>query len=101
FGEETGFKAEGQFIALKPLKQRSGKIVHVWSFEGDCNPEDVRSNTFTTEWPPHSGKQAEFPEIDRAGWFTIQEAKEKIIEGQAGFLLQLEEILGEKRGGRD
>jgi len=93
FAEETGFPAEGEFIPLTPLKQPSGKIIAAWAFEGDCDPGAVQSNTFTLEWPPRSGKQKEFPEIDRAGWFTLEEAKVKITKGQTGFLEELARIL--------
>jgi predicted NUDIX family NTP pyrophosphohydrolase len=95
FTEETGFPAEGEFITLTPLKQPSGKIIQAWAFEGDCDPGAVKSNTFTLEWPPRSGNTKNFPEIDRAGWFTPEEAKVKIIKGQMGFLEELEEIIGQ------
>ena len=93
FIEETGFPAEGEFIPLTPRKQPSGKIIAAWAFEGDCDPGAVKSNTFTLEWPPRSGNTKNFPEIDRAGWFTLEAAKVKIIPGQMGFLEELEEIL--------
>ena len=93
FTEETGFPAEGEFLPLTPLKQPSGKIIAAWAFQGDCDPEAVKSNTFSMEWPPRSGSQQEFPEIDRAGWFTLEEAKVKIIKGQKRFLEELEKIL--------
>jgi len=93
FHEETGSEATGEFMSLTPLKQRSGKIVHAWAAEGDIDPASVASNTFLLEWPPRSGKQQEFPEIDRGGWFTIATAKEKIIPGQRGFLDQLQDYL--------
>jgi predicted NUDIX family NTP pyrophosphohydrolase len=93
FTEETGFPAAGEFIPLTPLKQPSGKVIAAWAFEGDCDADAVKSNTFTMEWPPRSGKTREFPEIDRAGWFTLEEAKGKIIKGQAGFLEEMKEIL--------
>ena len=93
FQEETSFQAPGEFIPLTPRKQPSGKIITAWAFEGDGDASAVRSNTFSVEWPPHSGRQQEFPEVDRAGWFTIPVAKEKIIKGQAGFLEELEKIL--------
>jgi predicted NUDIX family NTP pyrophosphohydrolase len=96
FTEETGLAAAGEFIPLTPLKQPSGKIISAWAFQGDCDPQAVKSNTFTLEWPPRSGRKQEFPEIDRAGWFTREEAKVKIIIGQLGFLEELEEILREK-----
>ncbi len=82
FTEETGCTVAGDFLPLTPLKQRSGKIVHAWAVRGDCDPAQVKSNTFT--W-----KGREFPEIDRAGWFGLDMAKEKILPGQAGFLDQL------------
>ncbi len=93
FEEETGFPAEGEFLPLTPRKQPSGKIIYTWAFPGDCDPVAVKSNTFTMEWPPRSGITKEFPEIDRAGWFTIQAAKEKINRGQTGFLEELEQTL--------
>jgi predicted NUDIX family NTP pyrophosphohydrolase len=93
FFEETGFPAEGEFIPLTPLKQPGGKMISAWAFEGGCDPGAVQSNTFTLEWPPRSGKHQEFPEIDRAGWFTLEDAKVKIIKGQAGFLEELSKIL--------
>jgi len=94
FREETGFPAEGEFISLTPIKQPSGKLIAAWAFQGDCDPKAVNSNTFTLEWPPRSGRHQEFPEIDRAGWFTIEEAQVKITKGQAGFLAELRQILG-------
>ena len=86
FTEETGFTASGDFKRLTPLKQKSGKIVHAWAVEFDCDPTLVRSNTFVF-------KGREFPEVDRAGWFTMEEAKQKILPGQAGFLDQLNRIV--------
>lgn len=93
FQEETSFKASGEFIPLTSRKQPSGKIITAWAFEGDCDASAVKSNTFLTEWPPRSGRQQEFPEVDRAGWFSISVAKEKIIKGQTGFLDGLTQIL--------
>ncbi len=93
FQEETGFKAKGEFTPLAPIKQPSGKLITVWAFEGDCDASKIKSNTFTMEWPPRSGKQQEFPEVDRAGWFKISVAKEKIIKGQIGFIDELYQIL--------
>ncbi len=97
FQEETGFKATGEFISLTPHKQPSGKVIIAWAFEGDCDASAVKSNTFAMEWPPRSGKQQEFPEIDRAGWFSIPTAKEKIIKGQAAFLDELTQVLKNER----
>jgi len=93
FQEETGFKASGEFISLTPQKQPSGKIITAWASEGDYNPSAIKSNTFLMEWPPRSGRQQEFPEVDRADWFSISVAKEKIIKGQSGFLDELTQIL--------
>lgn len=96
FQEETGYEPKGNFLPLTPIKQSSGKIIHVWALKGDLDPTAIRSNTFTIEWPPKSGRQQEFPEIDRAEWFTLQEAREKIVSGQAGFLKELESLLSAK-----
>jgi predicted NUDIX family NTP pyrophosphohydrolase len=84
---------DGNFIALAPLKQRGGKIVHAWAVEGDVDAQSIKSNLFTMEWPPRSGKHAEFPEVDRAGWFTLEAAKEKILPGQAEFLEELRRLV--------
>jgi predicted NUDIX family NTP pyrophosphohydrolase len=90
FREETGLAAAGEFIPLTPRKQPSGKIIEAWAVEGDCDPAAIRSNLFTLEWPPHSGRQQQFPEVDRAAWFSLAEAREKIIKGQVGFLEELQ-----------
>lgn len=82
FFEETGQHADGNFIALDSVTLKSGKIVYAWAVEGDINHETIYSNTFEMEWPPKSGKKQLFPEIDRAGWFTVEEAKMKINEAQ-------------------
>ena len=94
FHEETGKPASGEFLALTPLEQPSGKVVYAWAVEGDIDPSTLKSNTFTMEWPPRSGKQQEFPEVDRGGWFTVAEATEKLLPGQRGFLSELQEKLG-------
>ncbi len=96
FGEETACQSAGDLIPLTPRRQPSGKIISVWAFEGDCDPEALRSNTISLEWPPGSGRQLEFPEIDRAAWFTLGEARVKIAPGQRGFLEELEQLLGKK-----
>jgi predicted NUDIX family NTP pyrophosphohydrolase len=82
----------GDFIP-QSRKQPSGKVISAWAVEGDCDASTMKSNTFSMEWPPRSGKQQEFPEVDRAEWFTIPAAKEKILKGQAPFLDELIEIL--------
>lgn len=89
FTEETGFSAEGEPRPLQPLKQRSGKTILAWAVEGDCDPAKMRSGMFSMEWPPRSGRQQEFPEADRGAWFTIAEARQRIIAGQAPFLDEL------------
>jgi len=89
FEEETGFKAEGKFFPLSHVTQKGGKIVQAWAVEGDCDPEKMKSNMFTMEWPPHSGRPQEFPEMDSAGWFAVNEAREKIISAQISFLDEL------------
>jgi predicted NUDIX family NTP pyrophosphohydrolase len=96
FQEETSFKAFGELIPLTPRKQPSGKIISAWAFEGDCDASTIKSNTFLMEWPPRSGRQQEFPEADRAGWFPISAAREKIIKGQLGFLDELTQILKQR-----
>ena len=96
FEEETGVKAVGPFIPLNPVKQKGGKIVHAWAFEGDCDPAMIHSNTFTMEWPPRSGQQQTFPEIDRAEWFDLAKAREKAKSGQVELIDELEVVLGEE-----
>ena len=88
FQEETGLVAQGPFLPLAPARQ-SGKIVQAWAFEGDCQPESLRSSTFSLEWPPRSGRRQEFPEVDRAEWFGLEEARRKIIPGQVALLDEL------------
>ena len=93
FHEETGCSVEGNFIPLMPLKQRGGKLVVAWAVEGDCDAESIKSNLFSMEWPPRSGKRAEFPEVDRAAWFALELAKEKILKSQVGFLEELRRLV--------
>lgn len=94
FEEETGIKAEGDFITLGHARQSSGKIISAWAFEGDCSLTEVRSNTFSMEWPPKSGQVKEFPEVDRADWFDLNEARGRILKGQVEFLERLMAHLG-------
>jgi predicted NUDIX family NTP pyrophosphohydrolase len=89
FEEEIGVAIDGEFIELQPIRQRSGKQVQAWAVEGDCDPASLRSNPFSMEWPPKSGKQAEFPEVDRAAWFTIPEARKKLLASQLPLLDEL------------
>ena len=93
FFEETGFSVNGSFIALGPVRQAGGKLVYAWAFEGDCRAESIQSNSFTIEWPPRSGQRKEFPEVDRAGWFSLEAAREKIVKGQLMLLDDLQRIL--------
>lgn len=94
FTEETGGTAGGEPIELTPLRQPGGKTVFAWAMEGDFDPDELRSNQFTMEWPPRSGRTREFPEVDRAGWFPPEEARAKILKGQIGFVDQLLARLG-------
>ena len=96
FEEELGFKPTGPFIELTPIKQKAGKVVCAWGFEGDCEPNQIKSNTFTMEWPPRSGKQAEFPEVDRAEFFHLEAAKAKINPAQIPLLEELQRRLGNR-----
>jgi predicted NUDIX family NTP pyrophosphohydrolase len=93
FQEETGFAAQGEFLELGTVQQAGGKIVAAWAFEGDCDPRDLISNRCQVEWPPRSGRMIEIPEVDRAGWFSISEASERILKSQAPFLTRLSGLL--------
>ena len=84
--EETGASPDGAFIPLTPVRQPGGKVVHAWAIEGDVDSATITSNTFEMEWPPRSGRQHTFPEVDRAAWFTISEARSKILRGQLPLL---------------
>jgi predicted NUDIX family NTP pyrophosphohydrolase len=92
FKEETGIFPEGNFVALAPVRQPGGKVVYAWAVKGDCDAETIVSNTFSMEWPPRSGKYQEFPEVDRAEWFTMNIAKKKILKGQVSLLEELSQI---------
>ena len=92
FAEETGFEPEGDFVSLGTIRQTGGKVVSVWAVEGDCDPAQIRSNLCTIEWPPRSGRRMEIPEVDRAGWFSLDEAREKILKSQGPVL----DLLGER-----
>jgi predicted NUDIX family NTP pyrophosphohydrolase len=94
FAEETGVEPEGPFVALTPRRQPGGKVVHAWAVEGDCDATAIRSNTFEMEWPPRSGRMQTFPEIDRAAWFSLAEARDKVHAGQVGLLDELAALLG-------
>jgi predicted NUDIX family NTP pyrophosphohydrolase len=89
FEEETSFAPEGHFIELGDLRQPSGKIVTAWAFEGDCDPEKLRSNTCLIEWPPRSRRQLEIPEVDRGAWYALEDARLRLLAGQRAFLDRL------------
>ena|ERR1700733_10495995 len=89
FAEETGFTPSGDFVPLGEVRQPGGKVVSAWAVEGDFDPTNLRSNTFSILWPPGSGKLREFPEIDRAEWFALEIARRKILKGQAELLERL------------
>ena len=92
FQEETGIRPpESGFIELTPVKQPGGKTVFAWALEWDCDASDIHSNTFTMEWPKGSGIMSEFPEVDRAAWLSVGEARRKIVKGQLPLLDQLEQ----------
>ncbi len=95
FTEETGFTIEGEFLELLPVKQPSVKMIYSFAVEGDCDPDSIKSNTFSLERPPKSGQVRTYPEVDRAAWFTVPEAGEKIIKGQYLILSQLLQLLGQ------
>ena len=99
FEEETGFHPEGDFRPLNPVSLKSRKTVYAWTFEGDCDPRALKSIAFVMEWPPHLGKEQEFPEVDRAEWFSLEEAKEKIQAGQIGFIKEFERTMSEEAKG--
>lgn len=94
FAEETGFSPDGPYLPLAPVTQKSGKVVHAFACAGDVDPARLRSNAFEVEWPPKSGKRRSFPEVDRAAWFDLANARAKIIPYQRPFLDELEGKLG-------
>lgn len=93
FEEETGFIPKGKFIELGDIKQAGGKLVSAWAFEGDCDPDKLRSNTFMLEWPPRSGRQIEVPEVSAGCWYSIEHARQQMLAGQRAFLDRLSEIV--------
>ena len=93
FKEETGLAVAGRFVELSPVKQKGGKIVQAWACEFDCDPATFVSNTFAMEWPPRSGRQQEFPEIDRAEFFTPDVARQKINSAQVVLIDELLQIV--------
>ena len=98
YNEETGGAVPSSDpIPLEPLRQSGGKLVYAWAMRGNFDPATLRSNTFSTEWPPKSGRQQSFPEVDRAAWFSIEDAGLKILKAQAPLLRQLRAKLGDRR----
>lgn len=93
FSEETGFAVTGEFRPLGSLRATSSKILHAWAVEADVDPAKIVSNTFQMEWPPKSGRQAEFPEVDRAAWFPLVIATDKIHRGQIELLTRLTALI--------
>jgi predicted NUDIX family NTP pyrophosphohydrolase len=96
FEEETGIAPAGDFIALGATDEPGGKRVHAWAVNGDFDPSMLRSNTFRIEWPPQSGRKREFPEVDRGGWFTLPEARRRILKGQLPLLDEFERVVSRK-----
>jgi len=96
FSEETNFAADGDFIGLTPVRQKSGKTVHAWALEADFDLNAFASNTFEIEWPPKSGRRQAFPEIDRIGWFDTAAAMVKILPYQQPLLVELQERIATK-----
>jgi predicted NUDIX family NTP pyrophosphohydrolase len=98
FKEETGLDAVGSFLPLGDVKYPSnGKVVSAWAVKGDCDPSTLHSNTFSLEWPPKSGRQQEFPEVDRVEWFSVEVAQRKIVKAQVGFLEKLVPLIVTQR----
>ena len=91
--EETGVTVEGDFMELAPIRQKGGKIVRAWAIEADCDAASIVSNVFSMEWPPRSGKSQEFPEVDKAAWFGMAQARGRINAAQAALLDELERRL--------
>jgi predicted NUDIX family NTP pyrophosphohydrolase len=95
FEEETGLRPHGEYVPLKQVRLKNGKIVHAWAFEGDWDPSNMESTAFAMEWPPRSGRIQEYPEADSAKWFGLAQAKTKIQSGQLSFLKELEVLLAQ------
>ncbi len=98
FTEETGATMEGTFVPLRPVTMRSGKVVHAWAVSGDLDTSAISSLTVAIEWPPRSGRRQEFPEVDRADWFTVEEARRRILPAQAPLIDDLLRLLAEPHG---
>ena len=100
FSEETGVELEGDFCPLAPVKQAGGKVVHAWAVEGNLDPADLTSNTFVMEWPPRSGNQQEFTEVDRGEWFMLSAARSKLLAGQWPLLDELQRLISSSNRAR-
>ena len=96
FMEETGYPSTPPFQPLGELRQKSGKRIAAWAFEGDADPATLVSNAFEMEWPPRSGRMQSFPEVDRVQWFSLEEARRKLIAGQVPFIDALAQWLAER-----
>jgi predicted NUDIX family NTP pyrophosphohydrolase len=101
FREETGLTLSGRPLPLAPVRQPGGKVVHVFALEADPDPAAVRSNTFRMEWPPRSGRIADFPEVDKAAWFPLADALSRIHKGQVPVLTALSDRLGAADAARE
>jgi predicted NUDIX family NTP pyrophosphohydrolase len=101
FFEETGFTADGDFLSLGEVRQRSGKLVTAWAFLGDCDPTQLRSNTCEIEWPPKSGKHLQIPEIDRGRWFAMNDARRYIRRELEQLLLRLMPLLAHEKNAKE
>jgi predicted NUDIX family NTP pyrophosphohydrolase len=95
FEEETTMRPEGPFLPLGSIRQKAGKLVHAWAWEGEADPRQVRSNTMRAEWPRGSGRWLTFPEVDRCEWFDVRNARQKINPAQAELIDRLEAVLSE------
>ncbi len=95
FAEETGIRPSGELLPLGSVRQKAGKTVHAWAWEGDADPAGIVSNHARVEWPPRSGRWVTYPEVDRCGWFAPEEAREKLIPAQAELVDRLLALLGE------
>jgi predicted NUDIX family NTP pyrophosphohydrolase len=93
FHEETGFTSSGDFLELATVLQAGGKVVTAWAFEGDCDPSQLTSNDTQMEWPPRSGRMITIPEVDRGAWFSLEQAKKRILKSQSPFLDRLDALL--------
>lgn len=99
FREEVGQEIAGPLLSLKPVRQKGGKVVHAWAVEGEVDASRLKSNLFEMEWPPRSGRRQAFPEVDRGGWFSLAEARRKLLAGQRPLLDELADWLARRDAG--